>query len=160
MATPTPRSITSEDHDWVLAAPFRAHLVHLQAVTGLPWAALAAQAGVSPTLVDHLVFGRRGRRVTRLAPESAARLLAVTSAGLAALSGAWVPTAATAHRLELLVTDGCSVHDLADWCRLTPTALLALPESPRCTRLTELLMSAACLLRPRLSEPDVAAVAA
>ena len=38
-------SPSSPEHDWVLAAPFRAHLRHLQAATGLPWAVLARAAG-------------------------------------------------------------------------------------------------------------------
>ncbi|MGC3953993.1 MAG: hypothetical protein QM804_07045 [Propionicimonas sp.] len=45
-----------DQHDWVLAAPFRAHLRHLQAATGLPWEVLAWAAGVSPRLVRHLVL--------------------------------------------------------------------------------------------------------
>ncbi len=160
MATPDPRRNDSENHNWVLAAPFRAHVRQVQAVTTLPWAALAAHAGVSPTMVHHLVFGRRGRPVRRISRETAVRLLAVTSADLSALSGTWVATAATADRLRLLIAGGCDVDSLASWCRLTPSALLALDDSPRCTRLTELLVYAACLVRPRLFEPDAADAAA
>ncbi len=61
-------------HDWVLAAPFRAHLRQLQALTDLPWEALAAAAGVSPTLVRHLVFGNNGRYPRRISPLTARRL--------------------------------------------------------------------------------------
>ncbi|MGB7962096.1 MAG: hypothetical protein WCF12_03925 [Propionicimonas sp.] len=158
MTTPDPRR--SENHDWVLAAPFRAHLRHVQAVTTLPWAALAARAGVSPTLVHHLVFGRRGRPVRRISRDTAVRLLAVTTADLAALSGSWVATAATGDRLRVLMAGGCDVDALASWCRLTPSALRALDDSPRCSRLTELLVYAACLIRPRLFEADAADAAA
>ena len=70
-------------HDWVLAAPFRAHLRQVQAATGRPWDALAAAAGVSPKLVRHLVFGRDGRHPRRISPLTARRLLRLTPEGLA-----------------------------------------------------------------------------
>lgn len=160
MLTPDPRRDDDQNHAWVLAAPFRAHVRQIQAVTTLPWAALAAHAGVSPTLVHHLVFGRRGRPVRRISRETAVRLLALTSADLAALSGSWVATAVTADRLRVLLAGGCNVDSLAAWCRLTPSALLALEDAPRCSRFTELLVYAACLVHPRLFEPDAADAAA
>ncbi|MCW5952219.1 MAG: hypothetical protein KIT69_08180 [Propionibacteriaceae bacterium] len=61
-------------HDWVLAAPFRAHLHHLQSSTGLSWEVLAWAAGVSPALVRHLVFGNNGRFSRRISPLPARRL--------------------------------------------------------------------------------------
>ena len=66
-------------HAWVLAAPFRAHLRHLQTATGLPWDALARAAGVSPALVRHLVFGNNGRHLRRISPLTARRLAELTT---------------------------------------------------------------------------------
>jgi hypothetical protein len=65
-------------HAWVPAAPFRAHLRHLQAATGLPWEVLAWAAGVSPSLVRHLVLGNNGRHPRRISPLSARRLAELT----------------------------------------------------------------------------------
>lgn len=69
-------------HDWVPAAPFRAHLHHLRLATGLPWEVLAAAAGVSPTLVRHLLFGNNGRFARRISPLTARRLAGLTPARL------------------------------------------------------------------------------
>lgn len=93
-----------DQHDWVLAAPFRAHLQHVQAATGLPWEALARAAGVSPTLIRHLVFGNNGRYPRRISPLTArqlveltpARLPRVTAAGLPGMAAAELPTARAA----------------------------------------------------------------
>ena len=81
-------------HDWVLAAPFRAHLNQLRTTTGLPWEVLARAAGVSPTLVRHLVLGNNGRFARRISPLTARRLAELTPARLPKLA-AW-----TAMRTE------------------------------------------------------------
>lgn len=135
---------TVPDHDWVLAAPFRAHLRQLQAGTGLPWAVLALAAGVSPALVRHLVHGNRGRKPHRLAPESARRLIGLDGAQLARLGTEWVPAARTVQRLGELLAGGADPRRLAAWCRLTPAELAALSQAARCTRLLALLVEAAC----------------
>lgn len=76
MTTPATR------HDWVLAAPFRAHLHQVRAVTGLPWEVIACAAGVSPTLVRHLIYGDNGRFARRISPLTARRLAELTPARL------------------------------------------------------------------------------
>ena len=74
-------------HDWVLAAPFRAHLHHLRVSTGLPWEVLASAAGVSPALVRHLVFGNNGRFARRISPLTARRLAELTPGKLPTVTG-------------------------------------------------------------------------
>lgn len=140
---------TVRDHDWVLAAPFRAHLRQLQAASGLPWGVLALAAGVSPALVRHLVLGNRGRRPHRLSPESARRLIGLDGAQLARLGTEWVPAARTTRQLGDLLAGGADPGQLAAWCRLTPAGLAALARATRCTRLVALLVEAAC--PPRLA---------
>ena len=135
---------TLEHHDWVLAAPFRAHLRQLQAATGLPWPVLALAAGVSPALVRHLVLGHRGRQLRRLCPVSARRLLRMDAARLAGLATEWVPAAATAERVARLLAAGCDPEALARWCRVSPSHLVALTQAQRCTRLVAFLVEAAC----------------
>lgn len=71
-----------DQHDWVLAAPFRAHLRHLQAATPVSWEVIARAAGVSPALVRHLVLGNRGRYPRRISPLTARRLAGLDSAKL------------------------------------------------------------------------------
>lgn len=66
------------DHDyWVQAAPFRALLDRLIDVTGLPWPVLADHGRLPPQLVHRLLYGRDGRRVSRIPRECACRILAL-----------------------------------------------------------------------------------
>ena len=137
-------SDTPEHHDWVLAAPFRAHLRQLHAMTGLPWPVLALAAGVSPALVRHLVLGHRGRQLRRLSPVSARRLLRLDAARLAELATEWVPAQTTAERVARLLAAGCDPEALARWCRVSPSQLVELTQARRCTRLVAFLVEAAC----------------
>jgi hypothetical protein len=67
-----------DNHDsWVQAAPFRALLARLMDVTGLPWPVLARQGALPPVLVHRLLYGRDGRRVSRIPRECAWRILAL-----------------------------------------------------------------------------------
>jgi hypothetical protein len=137
-------SPSSPEHDWVLAAPFRAHLRHLQAATGLPWAVLARAAGVSPSLVHHLVHGRNGRHQRRISRDSARRLIAVDRARLAGLGLEWVPADRTRRQVRRLLADGADPGRLAAWCRVSRPELLGLTSATRCNRLVALLVDAAC----------------
>jgi hypothetical protein len=65
------------DHYWVQAAPFRALVARLVDVTGLPLPVLARQARVPPAVVHGLLYGRAGRRPSRIPQECARRLLAL-----------------------------------------------------------------------------------
>jgi len=73
---------------WVPAEPSRFWLWYVIGVTGMPWPALAARAGVSVTLVQHLLFGRLGRPVQRISPTDARRIRALDVTALAALGEA------------------------------------------------------------------------
>lgn len=71
------------DHDtWVQAAPFRAILGRLMDVTGLPWPVLADQGRLPPQLVHRLLYGRDGRRITRIPRDCACRILALDERSL------------------------------------------------------------------------------
>lgn len=130
--------------DWVLAAPFRAHVRHLLATTGLPWRALAVQAGVEPTLVRALLQGRGGRPMKRLHPESAQRLLTLTPDGLQRLARTHVPVGEVPSVLRALVSAGLAEQRLARWLRLPAHELEALCTGSvlYCTALTAWLTEA------------------
>jgi hypothetical protein len=67
-----------DNHDsWVQAAPFRALLARLMDVTGLAWPVLADHGRLPPRLVEHLLYGRDGRRLARIPRECACRILAL-----------------------------------------------------------------------------------
>jgi hypothetical protein len=130
-------------HEWVLAAPFRAHLLRVHAETRLPLPALALQAGLPLALVDHLVHGRRGRRMHRIPPAAARRLLALGPATFDELAERRIEAAPTARRVGELLAGGLSPTTLASLCRLTPSELAAVGSRYECSALTALLVRAA-----------------
>ncbi len=73
--------MTNTNYLWVPAAPFRALLVHLIELSGLPWPVLAQHAGLPPSLVERLLSSP-GRALRRIPPECARRLLALDEAQL------------------------------------------------------------------------------
>lgn len=107
MIHPTPTD------DWVGAAPFRAHLRHVGEASGQPWQVLALLAGVSLSLADHLLHGRRGRPVRRITRASAARILSLTSEGARSLPTEWVPADRVHRLLEWLSARGWSPAEIA-----------------------------------------------
>ena len=83
-------------HRWVDPAPFGAHLRHLSATTGVPWAVVAKHAGVSIGLASRLV---RRPVSARLPLAEAQRLLSVSATGVTELRSAWVPSGPTRTRI-------------------------------------------------------------
>lgn len=112
--TTTPDAETDDRTSWVHAAPFRAHLRHVAAVSGLPWPVLAVLAGVSTSLADHLLHGRNGRPVRRLARESAARLLELTPDVALTRAAGWVPPDRATRIARHLADRGWAAHEIAD----------------------------------------------
>lgn len=60
--------------NWVEAAPFRAHLRHLMETTGRTWQEIAEVAKISRPDAHRLLYGRRGRAVRKVSPQTASRL--------------------------------------------------------------------------------------
>lgn len=127
----------------MLAAPFRAHVRRLLDQTGLPWPVIALAGGLPPVLIRNLLFGRDGRHRSRLPASAARRLLALDAERLLGHQRMWVPAAPTAAVIAELLSQGCPPPALARYCRLSEPELIAVLESPMCTRLTELLAQAA-----------------
>lgn len=117
---------------WVDAAPFRAHLLHVCAATGLPWQVLGLHAGLPLRLGERLVAGRRG---SRLPPAYAARILALTCAEARGLRSASVSAGPTATRLATLRASGVTARRLATVLGCTAEHVEALA-SGRVTRTT------------------------
>jgi hypothetical protein len=63
---------------WVDAAPFRAQLHHLMGSTAMTLDEVAAAAGISVRLARHLAYGRNGRALRRVSPETGRRLMALS----------------------------------------------------------------------------------
>ena len=69
------RTAPEDSEYWVDAAPFRAQLRHLMASTSLSAAEVAGAAGISAQLAERLLYGRNGRALRRVSPETGRRLI-------------------------------------------------------------------------------------
>lgn len=136
--TPTPAS------DWVQAAPFRAHVRHVCEASGHPWPVVAMRAGVSLALTDHLLHGRSGRPLRRIARDSAARLLSVTPEVAARVASESVPAEVSQRLAAVLAARSLTPDEVADAAGLERTAVRALHHRPPAyvPRLTELRLRA------------------
>lgn len=112
-----------DTHDWVPAAPFRAHLNHLVQHTGLPWQVIALDAGVPIALAGTLLHGRGGRPLARIPRGYGAGLLRVTVESAAALRRTWVDAGPTADRLAELARHHITPEALPAGLGLAPTVL-------------------------------------
>ncbi len=70
---------------WVQAAPFSALVARLVDLSGLPWPVLADHAQVPPAVVHRLLYGRDGRRPSRIPHDCALRLLELDEESLVRL---------------------------------------------------------------------------
>lgn len=113
-------------HPWVEAAPFRAHLLHVSASTGIPWPVLAIHADVPQSLAARLLYGTGRRRLLRLPADCASRLLAVTPDVAESLKKRRAPSSATARRLRELRRRGWTLPELATACNAYPAEVEAL----------------------------------
>lgn len=120
---------------WVDAAPFRAHLVQLQAATGWPWRAIALAAGVPAPCARSLLLGRDGRRVRKIRACDAAALIALTPQRLADLRHASAPARRAREAVAHLLEVGVDVETLTAWCGVGRLELAQLldPRVPWCS---------------------------
>jgi hypothetical protein len=72
------RAVPDDREYWVDAAPFRAQLRFLMASTSLSAEEVACAVGISTSLAECLLYGRRGRPLRRVSQETGRRLLQVS----------------------------------------------------------------------------------
>jgi len=145
---------------WVSAAPFRYHVQHLMASTGVPWQVIAVVADLPQQQVRSLLYGRDGRRRSRLSPYAARRLLALDAAQLRRLQVREVPGHLVMNSVQALLADGASLESIADWLRLDlhSTRQLAVGAGS-CSRTADVMLHLACVHRGLLLEPEARAAA-
>ena len=145
---------------WVAAAPFRYHVQHLIAATGVPWQMVAIVAQLPQQQVRTLLYGRDGRRRPRLSPYAARRLLAVTPEQLLALRTQRAPASVVRDNLAALVEDGVTVEALATWLCLDAVTVAGLADGAgTCTVVTGAMLRLACVERGLLHEAESKAAA-
>ncbi|GAA1388006.1 hypothetical protein [Luteococcus peritonei] len=96
----------ADEDAWVDAAPFRAHLEHVLASTGLSPDVVALAAGVSPTSVAAL-RQRRPRHRDRIRSRDARALLSLDPMDLGDLAGQQVRSLAARRAVAQLRATGC-----------------------------------------------------
>jgi hypothetical protein len=152
--------MTTLPTQWVAAAPFRYHVQHLIAATGVPWQMVAIVAQVPQQQVRTLLYGRDGRRRPRLSPYAARRLLAVTPEQLWRLRTQRAPASLVRDHLAALLDDGLSVESLASWLSLDTSTVTQLAEgSGTCSLVTGAMLRLACVERGIVHEAESKAAA-
>ena len=139
---------------WVSAAPFRYHVQHLMAATGVPWQVIAVVADLPLEQVRTLLFGRGGRLRPRMSPYAARRLLALDAELLNRLRARTIPAQMAQRSLAALLADGASLVSLAEWLRLDlhSTQQLAVGAGT-CSATLDIMLHLACVHRGLLMEP-------
>jgi lambda repressor-like predicted transcriptional regulator len=130
---------------WVESAPFRAHVKHLMAETGVAWRTLAVLADVPPQSVEHLLRGRSGRPVPRLHPLIADRLFHLTHSAVSDAAARQVHAGRTQALLGCLSERGWMIREIARRTQLPETGLAALAagQQPACSQLVAATVKAA-----------------
>jgi hypothetical protein len=131
--------------EWVDAAPFRAHLRHLMAVSGLSSSAVAVLADISPTFANRLLHGRGGRHLRRISPVTACKLLQITPVEARGVRTCVVSATSTRQQLAMLRCRGLSAGAIAELSGLSLDTVAALLNgaAANCTRLVALRVAVA-----------------
>jgi hypothetical protein len=111
---------------WVDAGPFRAQLRYLMASGSLSLDDVAAVAGISVRLANRLLYGRNGRPLRRISPETARRLIQVSDQHVLALRRIMVPAAPARLQLRRLHRAGWDDYAISNRVRVAVSELAEL----------------------------------
>jgi hypothetical protein len=117
------KRVEVSDH-WVDAGPFRAQLRYLMASGSLTLEDVAAVAGISTRLAEHLLHGRDGRPLRRISPDTARRLIQISDQHVQALRRIMVPAAPARLQLRRLYGTGWDDLAIASRVRVAVTELV------------------------------------
>ncbi len=111
---------TGPNTQWVLAAPFRAHVSHLIGNAQVPWPVVAYQAGVPRGALRTLLYGRHGKLRGKISHGVAQRLLDLRLADLSRLRATQTMAEPTSERIRLLRARGVTWERISQFSGLTP----------------------------------------
>jgi hypothetical protein len=133
------------EDSWLDSAPFRAHVRHLMATSGLTIGELAALTDVSARLLRRLLHGRAGRPARRIDPISAGRLFSVTPLHASLARSHRVPGKRARANALLLLHRGRTAAALAQLTGLSTTDVvrLAAGDLDPCPQIVDLRLTAA-----------------
>ncbi len=145
---------------WVSAAPFRYHVRHLMAATGVPWQVIAVAADLPQQQLRTLLFGRDGHPRPRLSPYAARRLLALDVAQLRRLQVRDLPGSLAMHSAHALLADGALLTEVAEWLSLDVHSTRRLVSGQgECSQTMDIMLRLACVQRGLLAERESREVA-
>ena len=129
---------------WVDARPFRAQLRYVMASGSLTVEDVAAIAGISARLARHLLYGRDGRPLRRISPDTARRLIQISDQHVQALRRIMVPAAPARLQLRRLQRAGWDDHAIAEGVRVPVPELVELTSGAEsCSLLLTIRLTAA-----------------
>lgn len=146
MIAPPPVGMLVDGPQWVLAAPFRAHVVHLMETAQVPWPVVAYQAGVPLATLHTLLFGRHGKLRTKITHYAATQLIELRTEDLAWMRNSQVSAENTGTRIRLLRSHLITWAQIADALVLSEETCQAIARGERtsCSVMVEVLAQSAC----------------
>jgi len=146
LATVPMSTRTIDKPDWVLAAPFRAHVSQLMEVAQVPWQVIAYQAGVPLATLRTLLFGRHGRVRTKITQSAAVQLIETAAEDLAWMKLTHISADKAATRIRLLRSHEISWEQIADLLNLSKDICQAIAwgECTSCSVMVDILTQSAC----------------
>jgi len=141
-----PASTMGDGPEWVLAAPFRAHVSHLMETAQVPWQLIAYQAGVPLATLRTLLFGRHGKARTKITQSAAAQLIGLGSDDLRWMRHSQTSAETTGARIRLLRSHDISWPQIAELLSLDNDTCQAIARGERtsCSVMTDILAQSAC----------------
>lgn len=127
---------THKPDDRAEAPLYRAWARRLVHVSGMPWRIVAALAGVSPTSMHRLLFGRNGRPVEWIGINDARALMDIGIDDLASASTDRIPARESRELLVALHTLGWTDEHLSRWLTSSDLDLATAPKALYVTRLS------------------------
>ena len=147
--TPAMRSdhpIDEDNANWVLAAPFRAHVTQLMEIAQVPWPVVAYQAGVPMATLRTLLFGRHGKARSKICHQAASRLIGLRPENLAWMRRSQVGAHRAGARIRLLRSHQLSWESIAASLHIDVKSCqgIARGEQSYCSVMVEVLAQSAC----------------
>ena len=138
--------IDEDNANWVLAAPFRAHVNHLMEAAQVPWPIIAHKAGVPVPTLRTLLFGRHGKVRSKISYQAASRLIALRPDDLVWLRTSQISAERAGARIRQLRGHQMSWKDIADWLFMDVATCQAIArcEQTYCSIMVEVLAQSAC----------------
>jgi len=132
--------------DWVLAAPFRAHVAQLMEVAQVPWQVIAYRAGVPLATLRTLLFGRHGKVRTKITQESAEQLIGLGADDLAWMRQSQISAEKASTRIRLLRSRQIPWPQIAELLTLDKDTCQAIARGERtsCSVMVDILAQSAC----------------